>query len=160
MLGTACNVVRQVHRCAICAEFRLFSTMGKLPIFQVVTFPESVETLHFQTETLCYKPWLWIWIKCEHLQVNEDLARDGETESPLLLTQKLYTTSCEPHQTYPMFLDGHVSEVHKHVVQFAGAGCVLHCAEPAEAQLVPESRTPERESIKQQFFVCTFENNH
>lgn len=39
-----------------------------------------------------------------------------------------------------MFLDGHISEVNKHVVQFAGAGRVLYCAEPAEAQLVPDSQ--------------------
>lgn len=71
-----------------------------------------------------------------------------------MLTQKLYTTSCERHQTYPMFLDGHVSEVHKHVVQFAGAGCVLHCAEPAEAQLIPESRMTERERLLNNSFLC------
>lgn len=39
--------------------------------------------------------------------------------------------------THPVFLDGHISEVHKHVVQLTGAGCVLHRAEPAEPQLVP-----------------------
>lgn len=49
--------------------------------------------------------------------------------------------------TYPVLLDGHVSEVNKHVVQFTGAGCVLHCAEPAEAQLVPESN--HRKTYKQ-----------
>lgn len=57
----------------------------------------------------------------------------------VLTTPKVCNSFFEPHQTYPMFLDGHISEVHKHVVQFAGAGCVLHCAEPAKAQLVPES---------------------
>lgn len=36
-----------------------------------------------------------------------------------------------------MFLDGHISEMHKHVVQLTGAGCVLHRAEPAEPQFVP-----------------------
>lgn len=36
-----------------------------------------------------------------------------------------------------MFLDGHISEVNKHVVQLTGAGCVLHRAKPAEAKLVP-----------------------
>lgn len=43
-----------------------------------------------------------------------------------------------------MFLDGHVSEVNKHVVQLTGAGRVLDCAEPAEAKLVPEDRTADR----------------
>lgn len=42
-----------------------------------------------------------------------------------------------------MFLDGHISEVNKHVVQFTGAGCVLDCAEPAEAKLVPEDQNTE-----------------
>lgn len=42
-----------------------------------------------------------------------------------------------------MLLDGHISEMNKHVVQFTGAGRVLDCAEPAEAQLVPESQTTE-----------------
>lgn len=40
-----------------------------------------------------------------------------------------------------MFLDGHISEVYKHVVQLTGAGRVLHCAEPAEAKFVPEDQT-------------------
>lgn len=44
-------------------------------------------------------------------------------------------------QTHPMFLDGHVCEVNKHVVQFTSARCVLDCAEPAEAKLVPEDQT-------------------
>lgn len=44
-------------------------------------------------------------------------------------------------QTHPMFLDGHVCEVNKHVVQFTGARCVLDCAEPAEAKLVPGGQT-------------------
>lgn len=43
-------------------------------------------------------------------------------------------------QTYPVFLDGHIGEVNKHVVQFTCTGSVLDCAEPAEAQLVPESQ--------------------
>lgn len=43
-----------------------------------------------------------------------------------------------------MFLDGHIGEVNKHVVQFTGAGCVLDCAEPTEAELVPEDQTTER----------------
>lgn len=47
-------------------------------------------------------------------------------------------------QTYPMFLDGHISEVNKHVFQFTGAGCVLDCAEPTEAELVPKDQTTER----------------
>lgn len=52
-------------------------------------------------------------------------------------------------QTYPMFLDGHISEVNKHIVQFTGAGCVLDCAEPAEAKLVPEDQTTERDQSQQ-----------
>lgn len=40
-----------------------------------------------------------------------------------------------------MFLDSHISQVNKHVVQLAGAGCVLHRAEPAEAKFVPEDET-------------------
>lgn len=40
-----------------------------------------------------------------------------------------------------MFLDSHIGEVNKHVVQLAGAGCVLHRAEPAESKLVPEDQT-------------------
>lgn len=48
-----------------------------------------------------------------------------------------------------MFLDGHISEVNKHVVQFTGAGCVLDCAEPAEAKLVPEDQTTERDQSQQ-----------
>lgn len=44
----------------------------------------------------------------------------------------------------PVFLDGHISKMDKHVVQFTCAGCVLHRAEPTEAQLVPESQTPEK----------------
>lgn len=40
-----------------------------------------------------------------------------------------------------MFLDSHISEVNKHVVQLAGAGCVLNRAEPAEAKFVPEDQT-------------------
>ena len=47
-------------------------------------------------------------------------------------------TGPDTFQTYPMFLDGHISEVDKHVVQFTRTGRVLHCAEPTEAQLVPE----------------------
>lgn len=43
-------------------------------------------------------------------------------------------------QTYPMFLDGNIGEVNKHVVQFTCTRRVLDCAEPAEAQLVPESQ--------------------
>lgn len=43
-----------------------------------------------------------------------------------------------------MFLDGHISEVNKHVVQFTGAGCVFDRAEPAEAELVPEDQTADR----------------
>lgn len=39
-----------------------------------------------------------------------------------------------------MFLDGHIREVNKHVVQFTGAGGVLDCAKPAKAELVPENR--------------------
>lgn len=50
-------------------------------------------------------------------------------------------------QTHPMFLDGHIGEMNKHVVQFTGAGRVLDCAKPTEAQLVPVSRTPERPSV-------------
>lgn len=46
--------------------------------------------------------------------------------------------------TYAMFLDGHISEMYKHVIQFTCAGRVLHCAEPTEAKLVPESTTPDR----------------
>lgn len=42
-----------------------------------------------------------------------------------------------------MFLDGHIREVNKHVVQLTGAGCVLHCTKPAEAKLVPGSQTKE-----------------
>ncbi len=51
-------------------------------------------------------------------------------------------------QTYPMFLDGHIREVNKHVVQFTGAGCVLDCAEPTEAELVPEDQTTEKVQSK------------
>lgn len=40
-----------------------------------------------------------------------------------------------------MFLDGHISEVNKHVVQLAGAGRVLNRAEPAEAKFVPADQT-------------------
>lgn len=40
-----------------------------------------------------------------------------------------------------MFLDRHIGEVNKHVVQLAGAGCVLHRAEPAEAKFVPGDQT-------------------
>lgn len=47
-----------------------------------------------------------------------------------------------------MLLDGHISEMNKHVVQFTGAGRVLYCAEPAEAQLVPESQTTESDEPK------------
>lgn len=57
--------------------------------------------------------------------------------------------SMDKKQTYPMFLDGHISEVNKHVVQFTGAGCVLDCAEPAEAKLVPEDQTTERDQSQQ-----------
>lgn len=39
-----------------------------------------------------------------------------------------------------MFLDGHISEVNKHVIQFTRAGGVLDCAEPAKAELVPENQ--------------------
>lgn len=39
-----------------------------------------------------------------------------------------------------MFLDGHIREVNKHVVQFTGAGRVLHRAEPAKAELVPKKK--------------------
>lgn len=42
-----------------------------------------------------------------------------------------------------MFLDGHISEVNKHVVQLTGTGRVLHRAEPAEAKFVPGSQTKE-----------------
>lgn len=52
--------------------------------------------------------------------------------------------STDKVQTYAMFLDGHISEVNKHVVQLTGAGRVLDCAEPAEAKLVPEDRTADR----------------
>lgn len=47
-------------------------------------------------------------------------------------------------ETHPVFLDGHISEVHKHVVQLTGAWGVLHCAEPAEAQLVPYRKTRDK----------------
>lgn len=43
-----------------------------------------------------------------------------------------------------MLLDGHISEVNKHVVQLTGAGCVLNRAEPAEAKFVPKDQTKER----------------
>lgn len=42
-----------------------------------------------------------------------------------------------------MFLDGHVGEVHEHVVQFTGAGRVFDRAEAAEAQFVPETQSVE-----------------
>lgn len=47
-----------------------------------------------------------------------------------------------------MFLDGHVSEVNKHVVQFTGAGCVFDCAKPTEAKFVPEDQTTEKVQLK------------
>jgi hypothetical protein len=40
-----------------------------------------------------------------------------------------------------VLLDGHVGEVDEHVVQLTGTGCVLHRAEAAEPQLVPETHT-------------------
>ena len=43
--------------------------------------------------------------------------------------------------SHPVFLDGHVGEVDEHVVQLTGARRVLHCAEAAEPQLVPETHT-------------------
>lgn len=43
--------------------------------------------------------------------------------------------------TYPMSLNGHIGQVHKHVVQFTSAGGVLHCAKPAETQFIPGSNT-------------------
>lgn len=46
-----------------------------------------------------------------------------------------------------MFLDGHVCEVNKHVVQLTGAGGVLNCAEPAKAKLVPEDQTNSKHSL-------------
>lgn len=63
-----------------------------------------------------------------------------------LQTQGLHLASFVPmspslgssENTYPVFLNGHVGEVHKHVVQLAGAGRVLHCAEAAEAKLIPK----------------------
>lgn len=39
-----------------------------------------------------------------------------------------------------MLLNGHISEMNKHVVQLTGARRVFDCAEPAEAELVPEDR--------------------
>lgn len=36
-----------------------------------------------------------------------------------------------------MLLDGYIGKVDEHVVQLAGARGVLHCAESAEAKLVP-----------------------
>lgn len=46
-----------------------------------------------------------------------------------------------------MFLDSHISEVNKHVVQLTGAGCVLYRAEPAEAKFVPEDQTKGRKLV-------------
>lgn len=45
-----------------------------------------------------------------------------------------------------MFLDGHIREVNKHVVQLTGAGRVLHRAEPAKAELVPEKRQKNKDN--------------
>lgn len=39
--------------------------------------------------------------------------------------------------THPMLLDGYIGKVDEHVVQLAGARGILHCAESAEAKLVP-----------------------
>lgn len=52
-----------------------------------------------------------------------------------------------------MLLDGHISEVNKHVVQLTSAGCVLNCAEPAEAKFVPEDQTKEKASCT--YLGCT-----
>lgn len=57
------------------------------------------------------------------------------------MNMKFYYTCGHTMQTYAMFLDGYISEVNKHVVQLTCTRCVLDCAEPTEAQLVPVSKT-------------------
>lgn len=54
-----------------------------------------------------------------------------------------------------MFLDGHIREVNKHVVQLTGAGRVFHRAESAEAKFVPEEQPNERERERESV-VYTF----
>lgn len=35
--------------------------------------------------------------------------------------------------SYPIFLDGHICKVNKHVVKFIKTGIVLYCAKPTES---------------------------
>lgn len=39
---------------------------------------------------------------------------------------------------YPMFLYGHIGEMHKHVINLGHVWGVLYCTEPAEPQLISE----------------------
>ena len=39
--------------------------------------------------------------------------------------------------SYPMFLDGHVGEMHKHVVKLTDTCSILHSAKPTEPQPIP-----------------------
>lgn len=57
--------------------------------------------------------------------------------------------------THPMLLNGHISEMNKHVVQLTGARRVFDCAEPAEAKLVPEDRPKKKRKSYE-----TYETSH
>lgn len=54
-----------------------------------------------------------------------------------------------------MFLDGHISEMNKHVVQLTGAGRVLNRAEPAEAKFIPEDETEGKKLVMYVFGMHT-----
>lgn len=78
------------------------------------------------------------WVRLHRLKHLERCRINDPATLGALRSSILTLESTDEGQTYAMFLDGHISEVDKHVVQLTGAGCVLDRAEPAEAQLVPK----------------------
>lgn len=39
--------------------------------------------------------------------------------------------------TYPMFLNGNICKMYKHVIQFTCTWCIFYCAKPAKSKFIP-----------------------